>query len=216
MYCASDADPSLLAQIPDLILIPHSSSHLSFSLNEWVRLFHVYLLVILICLVEDRVVDSGGLEHDLSDAIHSLVIQSLLLVGSLIHSEQVQHVGLISLVNKQFVLILLDDDIPRVHRLGSSHDSSNCNLSGEDVCNIILGQSGKYGVLKSLHIKDLSCKGNHFLLLVSTCLIKVLVVMMDLSTCGHNFDLGNWDGSEFLEDSLVDFRYDGPVALDLD
>jgi hypothetical protein len=74
-------------------------------------------------LSENIVLSNDGFAHNLSDTVDRLVIDWLVLVRRLVHCQEIQNVLVIALIDEEFVLIFLDDDVPRVERLVGCHDS---------------------------------------------------------------------------------------------
>ena len=65
-------------------------------------------------LGEDIILNEEGFTHDLTDTVDRLIIHRLVIVGGLVDCQVIQNVLLITLFNEKFVLILLNDHIPRV------------------------------------------------------------------------------------------------------
>ena len=125
MNRAPDAYLLLVVKSPNVVYVAVSDGNLPLGLNEGIFLvegvFEVLALPLLLC--EDIVLCDESLSHDLSHSIYCVVVHWLVLVRGLIHSQEVQNVLIITLINEELVLILLDDNIPRVERLRSGHDS---------------------------------------------------------------------------------------------
>ena len=81
------------------------------------------ILGFALLLGENIVLNEEGLAHNLTNTVDRLVIYRLVVVGGLVHCQEIQNVLLIALVDEKFVLILLNNDIPRVEGLGSCHNS---------------------------------------------------------------------------------------------
>lgn len=109
--------------------------------------------------VQEAIMHLHGFFHDLSDSIHALVVHRLVIMRGLIHSEVVEHVGVIALIDEELVAVLLDDYIPGVEGLGGSHDSCGGYFGGKDISFVLLGKATDHGIFKSGHvIVDLSSK----------------------------------------------------------
>jgi hypothetical protein len=146
----SDTNLPLVVKFPYLVEVTKSSSNLILNFNKGVLFFKIKLLILRVLLIDPIVVDMHCFLHKLSRSIEGFIILWLIIVRGLIDSKVVEHVSLISLINENFILILLDDNIPRVEWLRCCHDCSSCNFRNKDICFVILCKSLEDWILKGL------------------------------------------------------------------
>lgn len=72
------------------------------------------ILGFALLLGENIVLYEEGFAHNLTNTVDGLVVYRLVIVGGLVDCQEIQNVLLIALVDEKFVLILLNNDIPRV------------------------------------------------------------------------------------------------------
>lgn len=105
---------------PNLVKISDSGGNLVLILQEWVLLVELNLLswVLILTMVHPRVVNLLGLLHEGSDTVNRLVVDWLSFEGRLVDGHEVEDVVVniivLSFVDENLILELLDLDIPRV------------------------------------------------------------------------------------------------------
>jgi hypothetical protein len=120
--------------------------------------------------------------HNVFDTIDCVLVHWLVLVRGLIYCQFVQNVFIVAFVNEKFILILFDNDIPRVEGFGGGHDRGNGDLCREDICFFLLCETADDGVFQSRDVVEnwaiVLFKRD---LLVSSALVYLLVVLKDLT-----------------------------------
>jgi hypothetical protein len=134
-------------------------------------------------LGEDIVLNEKGFAHDLADTVDRLVIHRLVIVGGLVDCQEIQNVLFITLLNEKFVLVLLNDNIPRVEWLGSCHDGWDGKFSCENVCFVLVGKTSHHRVIQGGSvIEDITGELLEEDRPLSAGLVKISIVSEDFST----------------------------------
>ena len=115
--------------------------------------------------------------------------------GVLIDREDVKRTA-ISLVKENLVARLVDDDIPRVDRLGSTHKKRNNSISSKDLGSVLLSKLLDNGILRGGDVENSSVESLE--VLVQAGLIKTLVVRRHI-TVSSNIRAGRNIEGEFLQ-----------------
>lgn len=114
MDCASDTDLFFVAKVPNLIKIAYSSGNLVLHLNKGILHRQVNFLISHVVMVLPSIIDTDGFLHEISDSIDGVFILRLIVMRSFVDCKQIKDVGVVSLINEELVLMLFNDNIPRV------------------------------------------------------------------------------------------------------
>lgn len=134
---ATNADFEVVAELEELVLVAHAEHFLVLSLLMRVIPFHLDEFLGILAVLEQVVVNLGRLSHQLPRSIDRIIVNgSVVRLGSLRDYLAVEHIlstFLVSLVNEEHVLELLDADVPRVDRLGRAHYGRSRLICDENV-----------------------------------------------------------------------------------
>ena len=161
----------------------------------------------------------GGLEHERAGAVDRVLVAlgdlKRRVRGVLVDGDHVQ-AGLVALVDEDLAVLLGEDEIPRVDRLGGAHEHGEDIVGGEDGGLVLVGELLQDGVAGggdvvggALEDVELALRGLGAGLLVVAAVVVVqeAVVVEVLALAGVEVELG--------EAREVDLLLDGPVGLDL-
>ena len=141
----TDANFEALTELVDLIPVANSEHFLILSFLMGIVSFKLGKFLFLSKLKQVSV-HLGSLLHKLSCTVDGVIVDGGVIGQSCLRdSLAVEHVlstFLISLINKEHLLELLDADVPRVDCFRRAHDSDSCLISDEDVgllfsCNLL-------------------------------------------------------------------------------
>jgi len=141
MILATDADFERLAKLVDFVSVADSEHLLVFSFLMRIISYKWSEFLGILSVLKQVDMDSIGLFHQLTRTVDRFIVDgSVIRQGCLRDCLAVEHVlstFLISFVNKEHILELLDADVPRVYRFCGAHDGGSCFISDENVSLLI-------------------------------------------------------------------------------
>ncbi len=129
-----------------------------------------------------------SLLHDLLHTVYGVVVHRLALVRGLIHSQEIQHVFIVTLVNEELVLVFLDDYVPGVEGLGGSHNRGDGDLGRENVGFVLLSEAADHWVLEGGRVVKYGATElleNNWL--VCSALFNILVILENIAALDSRF-----------------------------
>jgi len=142
----------LVLKLPDFIDVSHPSIDLILVLCEGVasvELIHVGDIIALSKILP-CIIDILSLLHQVLDTVNSWLVEWLVVKRSLADCLEIQDILFLlifSFVDENFVVELLNFNVPRVVGLGGAHQDCGDLVSREDVRHVLFDQLNHHGVV---------------------------------------------------------------------
>ena len=215
----TDANLEVVSKLVDLILVTNSEHLLVLIFLVRVVPFEFGEFLRLLGSLEQVDVNLLSFLHELTGTVDGIIIKGSVIgkssLGDGLHVEHVLSTLLVSLVNEEHVLELLDADIPRVVGLGRAHNGGSSLIGDEDVGLLVSGELLDDLILKDGSLGPGSLLLRDFLGSEDVGLLVFHVELVDLTCFLKDTELTWGQGGKFVLSLLGELNENGPLGFDL-